>query len=193
MLSKLKKSYVDAKEEPIYSYDNVYESWSYCMTLYMTHWNKLRGHFGALPDLPLSNSVSGCFRRFRGKSLKQRERLKRHSHIFLVGKFQAEIRISCLQTYSWILFSGFRSRFSLKRNWLRQMVNAITERNQNSSVLNSVHHLPAQTVKRPVYPCKKYKSLVPKSLRYTASSHRYLPLRIGHFVTERREAGWDYA
>ena len=34
---KLKKSYVDAKEEPIYLYENVYESWSYCMTLYMTH------------------------------------------------------------------------------------------------------------------------------------------------------------
>ena len=46
-----------------------------------------------------NNSVSGCFRRFSGKFLKQTERLKKHWANFLVGKFQAEIRISCLQTF----------------------------------------------------------------------------------------------
>ena len=45
------------------------------------------------------NSISGCFRRFIGNILKQTVRLKRHSVIFLVRKFQAEIRISCLQTF----------------------------------------------------------------------------------------------
>ena len=32
-----KKSYVDAKEEPIYLFKIVNESWSYYTTLYMTH------------------------------------------------------------------------------------------------------------------------------------------------------------
>ena len=45
------------------------------------------------------HSVSGCFRRFSGKFLKQTERLKRHSPTFLFGNFQAEVRSSCLQTF----------------------------------------------------------------------------------------------
>ena len=57
------------------------------------------------------NSVSGCFRRFSGKFLKQTERLKRHSVIFLVGKFQAEIRISCLQTFFEYYFQAFEAVF----------------------------------------------------------------------------------
>ena len=45
------------------------------------------------------DSVSGCFRLFSGKFLKQTGRLKRHLAILLVGKLQEEIRISCLQTF----------------------------------------------------------------------------------------------
>ena len=46
------------------------------------------------------NSDSGCFRRFSGKFLKPTGRLKRLTFpVFLVGNFQAEIRISCLQTF----------------------------------------------------------------------------------------------
>ena len=41
--------------------------------------------------------------------------MKRHSAIFLVRNFQAEIRISCLQTFFGILVSGFRGRFSLNK------------------------------------------------------------------------------
>ena len=89
--------------------DNVYESWSYC-SIYdpLKRTKKALWCFARLTI----NSVSGCFRRFSGKFLKQMDRLKRHS-IFLVGKFQAEIGISCLQTFFWILVSGFRGRFSL--------------------------------------------------------------------------------
>ena len=60
------------------------------------------------------NSVSGCFRRFSGKFLKQTERLKRHSPIFLVflvGNFQAEVRISCLQTFFEYQFQAFAAVF----------------------------------------------------------------------------------
>ena len=146
-----KKSQRDAKEEPLYLYDNVYMKLLHDF-IYdpLTQTKRTLRWFARLTI----NSVSGCFRRFSGKFLKQTERLKRHSVIFLVGKFQAEIRISCLQTFLNISLR-LSQPFFLKRNWLRQMANAITERNQNSSVLNSVHHLPAQTVKRPVYPCKK--------------------------------------
>ena len=60
------------------------------------------------------NSISGCFRRFSGKFLKQTERLKRHSPIFLVflvGNFQAEVRISCLQTFFEYQFQAFAAVF----------------------------------------------------------------------------------
>ena len=119
------------------------------------------------------NSVSGCFRRFSGKFLKQTERLKRHSAIFLVGKFQAEFGFHVFKAF---LNSSFRlsQPFFFKRNWLRQMVNAITERNQNSSVLNSVHHLPKPSSDRFTH-VNSRKSLCPKACD-TASSHRYLPL-----------------
>ena len=63
--------------------------------------------------------------------------------------------------------------FFVKRNWLKQMVNAIIERNQNSSVLNSVHHLPKQWSDR-FTPVNSRKALCPKACD-TASSHRYLP------------------
>ena len=60
------------------------------------------------------NSVSGCFRRFSGKFLKQTERLKRHSPIFLVflvGNFQAEVRFSRLQTFFEYQFQAFAAVF----------------------------------------------------------------------------------
>ena len=75
-----------------------------------------------------------------------------------------------------ILVLGFRGRFFVKRNWLRQMTNAtgVTERNQNSPVLNSVHHLPKSWSDRSTsVNCRK--ALYPKACD-TASSHRYLPL-----------------
>ena len=61
------------------------------------------------------HSVSGAFDVSLENSCKKTERLKRHSAIFLVGNFQAEIRISCLQNFFGILVSGFRSRFSLNK------------------------------------------------------------------------------
>ena len=64
--------------------------------------------------------------------------------------------------------------FFVKRNSLRQMVNAITERNQNSSVLNSVHHLPKPWSDRFTH-VNSRKALYLKACD-TASSHRYLPL-----------------
>ena len=87
------------------------------------------------------NSVSGCFRRFSGKFLKQTERLKTHS---LFSRLENSRRKFGFHVFKPFLNISFRlSRpFFVKRNWLRQMVNAIIERNQNSSVLNSVHHLP---------------------------------------------------
>ena len=118
-------------------------------------------------------SDSGCFRHFRGKFQKQTERLKRHSLLSLVGNFQAEIRISCLQTFFPISFRLSRP-FFVKRNWLRQMLNAIIERNQNLSVPNPDHHLPKPWSDR-FTPVNRRKALCPKACD-TASTHRYLPL-----------------
>ena len=88
------------------------------------------------------NSVSGCFRRFSGKFLKQTERLKRCIRLF--SWLENSRRKFGFHVFKPFLNISFRlsQPFFLKRNWLRQMVNAITERNQNSSVLNSVRHLP---------------------------------------------------
>ena len=87
------------------------------------------------------NSVSGCFRRFSGKFLKQMERLKRHSYFpgWKIPGGNWDFMSSNLFLNISVRLSG---PFFVKRNWLRQMVNAIPERNQNSSVLNSVHHCP---------------------------------------------------
>ena len=73
-----------------------------------------------------------------------------------------------------IIVSGFRGRFSVKLNWLKQMVNAITERNQNSPVLNSVHHLPKPWSDRSTR-VNGRKALCPKACDI-ASSNRYLLL-----------------
>ena len=64
--------------------------------------------------------------------------------------------------------------FFVKRNWPRQMVNAITERNQNWSVLNSPHHFPKPWSDRFTH-VNSRKALCPKACD-TAFSHRYLPL-----------------
>ena len=87
------------------------------------------------------NSVSGCFRRFSGKFLKQMERLKRHSY-FPGWKIPGG-NWDFMSSNLFLNISVRLSRpFFVKRNWLVQMANAITERNQNSPVLNSVHHCP---------------------------------------------------
>ena len=118
------------------------------------------------------NSVSGCFRRFSGKFLKQTECLKRHSPVFLVGNVQAEIRISDFKPFLSVSFRLSRP-FFIKRNWLRQTGNAITERNQNLSVLNQFSSLFAQTDR--FTRVNSRKAVCPKACD-TASSHRYLPL-----------------
>ena len=117
------------------------------------------------------NSVSGCFRRFSGKFLKQTERLKRHSPIFSLLENPGE-NSDFMSSY--LFWRRLSQLFFLKRNWLRLMVNAVTERNQNSSVLNSVHHLPKLWGDRFTY-VNSRKALCPEACD-TASSHRYLPL-----------------
>ena len=120
------------------------------------------------------NSVSGCFRRFSGKFLKQTERLKRWIRLF--SWLENSRRKFGFHVFKPFLNISFRlSRpFFVKRNWLRQMVNVIIERNQNSSVLNSVHHLPKPWSDRFTH-VNSRKSLCPKGCD-TASSHCYLPL-----------------
>ena len=58
------------------------------------------------------NSVSGCFRRFSGKFLKQMERLKRHSY-FPGWKIPDRNSDFMSSNLFWVLVSGFRGRFSL--------------------------------------------------------------------------------
>ena len=148
----------------------MYESWSYC-SIYdpLKQTKKALWCFARLTI----NSVSGCFRRFSGKFLKQMERLKRHSY-FPGWKIPGG-NWDFMSSNLFLNISVRLSRpFFVKRNWLRQMVNAITERNQNSSVLNSVHHLPKPWSDRFTHITSR-KALCPKACD-TASSHRYLPL-----------------
>ena len=58
------------------------------------------------------NSVSICL---SGKILETNGASEKAFGYFPVGKFQAEIWISCLQTHFRILVSGFRGRFSLNK------------------------------------------------------------------------------
>ena len=137
-------------------------------------------------DRLIINSVSGCFRRFSGKFLKQIERLKR-----------------CIPLFSWLensrqkfgfhVFKPFLNisfrlslPFFVTRNWLRPMVNAITERNPNSSVVNSVHHLPKPW-------SDWFTHLNSRKAWDTASSHRYLPLRAFRQRAVRRGCIAEYA
>ena len=122
-----KKSYVDAKEEHILVWQRV---WIMKLLHDYIHdpLKQTKRTLWCFARLTI-NSVSGCLRRFSGKFLKQTERLKRHSTIFLVGNFQAEISDFC-KPFLNISFR-FSRPFFIKRNWLRQMVNAIIERNQN--------------------------------------------------------------
>ena len=93
---------------------------------------------------------------------------------FLVGNFGGNSDFMS-EFKPFLNISFWLSRpFFVKRNWLKQMVNAIIERNQNSSVLNSVHHLPKPWSDR-FTPVNSRKALCPKACD-TASSHRYLPL-----------------
>ena len=124
-ISKLKKGYVDAKEKPIYLYEIVYESWNYCMTLYMTHSNKLRGHFGALPGLPLTQfwfvfdvSVDNSWKKRNvWKGIWLFSWLENSRQKFGFHAFKPFLNISV----------RLSRPFFVKRNWLRQMVNAITQ------------------------------------------------------------------
>ena len=88
----------------------------------------------------------------------------------------------------WILVSGFRG--GNETDW-GKMVNAITERNQNSLVLHSVHHLPKPWRDR-LTRVSSRKALFPKACD-TASSHRYLLL--GTFCQRAVRGGCiaDYA
>ena len=115
-----------------------------------------------LPGLPLTQ-IRVVFDVSVENSWKKRN-FRKGIPIFLVGKFRAFLNIS------------FRlsSPFFVKRNWLRQMVNAITEWNQNSPVLNSVYHLPQPWSDRLTH-VNSRKTLYLKACD-TASSHRYLPL-----------------
>ena len=80
--------------------------------------------------------------------------------------------------------------FFIKRNWLRQMGNAITERNQNLSVLNQFSSPFAQTDR--FARVNSRKALCPKA-RDTASSHRYLPLGTFRQRAVRGRCIADYA
>ena len=126
------------------------------------------------------NSVSGCFRRFSGKFLKQMERLKRHSYFpgWKIPDGNSDFMSSNL---FWILVSGFRSRFSLNETGLGKYKR---DYRTESKFISPEFCSPfAQTVKRPVYPyVKSIKSLCPRACD-TASSHRS-----GHFFKERWEA-----
>ena len=136
------KSYVDAKEEPTYLYDNVYESSSYWLYIWPIK-TKPRRHFGALPGLPLTQ--------FRvAFDVWNKWNVWKGIPIFLVGKFQTEIRISCLQTFfEYLSFRLLRPFF-----------------------VNSVHHLPKPWSDQFT---REGKALCPKACD-TASSHCYLPL-----------------
>ena len=120
------------------------------------------------------NSVSGCFRRFSGKFLKQTEHLKRCIRLF--SWLENSRRKFGFHVFKLFLNISFRvpRPFFVTRNWLRPMVNAITERNSNSSVVNSVHHLPKPWSDWFTH-VNSRKALCPKAWD-TASSHRYLPL-----------------
>ena len=114
------------------------------------------------------NSVSGCFRRFSGKFLKQ-------TNVWKGNRLFSWLETS-RRKFGFHVFKPFLNiSFRLSQPfWLRQMVNAITERNQNSSVLNSVHHLPKPWSDQ-FTRVNSRKALCPKACD-TASSHRYLPL-----------------
>ena len=141
------------------------------MTVYLTHSNKPRGHFGALPGLPLTQflvafdaSVENSWNKrnvWKGISLfswLETSRLKFGFHVF--------------RPFLSVSFRLSRP-FFIKRNWLRQMGKAITERNQNLSVLNQFSSPFAQTDR--FTRVNSRKALCPKACD-TASSHRYLPL-----------------
>ena len=125
-------------------------------------------------DRLIINSVSGCFRRFGEKFLKQTERLKRCIRLFSwLENSRRKFGFHVFKPFLNICFRLSRP-FLVMRNWLRPMVNAITERNPNSSVVNSVHHLPKPWSDWFTH-VNSRKALCPKSWD-TASSHRYLSL-----------------
>ena len=98
------------------------------------------------------NSVSGCFRRFSGKFLKQTESLKR-----------------CIRLFSWLENSRRKFGFHVFKPFLN-----ISFRLSRPFFVNSVHHLPKPWSDQ-FTRVNSRKALCPKACD-TASSHRYLPL-----------------
>ena len=93
--------------------------------------------------------------------------------IFLVGKFQAEIGISCLQTFFWILVSGFRGRFSLNETDLGKCKR---DYRTESKFIGPEFCSPLPKPWSDHFTrVNSRKALCPKACD-TASSHRYLPL-----------------
>ena len=96
--------------------------------------------------------------------------------IFLVGNSRRKFGFHVFKPFLNISFRLSRP-FFVKRNWLRQMVNANSEQNQNSSALNSVYHLAMPKLWGDRFThVNGRKALCPKSCD-TASSYRYLPLQ----------------
>ena len=144
------------------------------MTVYLTHSNKLRGHFGALPGLPLTQfrvafdvSVENSWNK---RNVWKGVRL--FSWSSWLETFRRKFGFHVFKPFLNISFRLSRP-FFIKRNWLRQTGNAITERNQALSVLNQFSSLFAQTDR--FTRVNSRKALCPKACD-TASSHRYLPL-----------------
>ena len=144
------------------------------MTVYLTHSNKLRGHFGALPGLPLTQfrvafdvSVENSWNK---RNVWKGVRLFSWSSWW--ETFRRKFGFHVFKPFLNISFRLSRP-FFIKRNWLRQTGNAITERNQALSVLNQFSSLFAQTDR--FTRVNSRKALCPKACD-TASSHRYLPL-----------------
>ena len=144
------------------------------MTVHLTHSNKLRGHFGALPGLPLTQfrvafdvSVENSWNKrnvWKG--------IRLFSWSSWLETFRRKFGFHVFKPFLNISFRLSRP-FFIKRNWLRQTGNAITERNQTLSVLNQFSSLFAQTDR--FTRVNSRKALCPKACD-TASSHRYLPL-----------------
>ena len=118
------------------------------------------------------NSVSGCFRRFSGNSWNKRNVWKGIRLFSWLETSRLKFGFHVLKPFLSVSFRLSRP-FFIKRNWLGQMGNAITERNQNLSLLNQFSSPFAQTDR--FTRVNSRKALCPKACD-TASSHRYLPL-----------------
>ena len=112
------------------------------------------------------NSVSGCFRRFSGKFLKQTERLKRSIRLF--SWLENSRRKFGFHVFKPFLNISFRlsQPFFLTRNWLRQIQTRLPNgiKIHQSWILFTICPN-REATGLPI--CKKYKILVSKSLRHS--------------------------